>query len=172
MNVYTVHEPPGAEWARADRIERAERVRFVGDGFNWMAALFAPFVLLAHKLYIGLAIYAVALAAVVSLLLAVDAQPGVIALAVATIHLVTGFEFGELHRSQLDHDGWADLGLVSGRTPRECERRFFESWIHRQPMIAALPGQFEAAPAQAAATATTAQPVPRAVRPPWALWGR
>ena len=172
MMVFTAHEPPGAGLGLADRIDRAERVRFVGDGFNWMAALFAPFVLLAHKLYIGLAIYAVALAAIVSLLLAIDGSPAVIGLAVAALHLITGFEFGELERSQLDHDGWADLGLVSGRSLRACERRFFESWIHRQPMIAALPGQFEAAPAQVAATATTAQPVPRAVRPPWPLWGR
>ena len=39
MLTFTVHEPPNPP---ADRIERADKLVFVKDGFSWMAALFAP----------------------------------------------------------------------------------------------------------------------------------
>ena len=135
MKVYTVHEAPGAA---ADRIDRAQHVQFVPDNFNWQAALFGPFELLIHHLYVGLAIYLLASTAVLLFLLAVDAQPAVVLLAVTALHVIVGFEFGELKRQDYDHRGWVDLGLVSGRSLRECERRFFEAWLPRQPLITGL----------------------------------
>src|SRR6185312_8279144 len=48
MLTFTVHEQPNPP---ADRIDRAERLTFVRDGFSWTAALFAPVWLLAHRLW-------------------------------------------------------------------------------------------------------------------------
>ena len=48
MLTFTVHEPPDPP---ADRIDRAERLAFVRDGFSWSAALFTPVWLLAHRLW-------------------------------------------------------------------------------------------------------------------------
>ena len=44
MLTFTVHEPPNPP---ADRIDRAESLVFIKDGFSWIAALFAPLWLLA-----------------------------------------------------------------------------------------------------------------------------
>ena len=48
MPTFTVHEPPNPP---ADRIDRAERLVFVKDGFSWLAAVFGPVWLLAHRLW-------------------------------------------------------------------------------------------------------------------------
>ena len=48
MRTYTIHEQPDPA---ADRIDRAERLVFVKDGFSWAAALFAPIWLIVHRLW-------------------------------------------------------------------------------------------------------------------------
>jgi hypothetical protein len=151
MKVYTVHEPCGPDagpyrTAAADRVDRAETFRFVSDGFDWSAALFAPFVLLGHRMFAALALYAAALVAIVSILSAVGADGAWIALAIGALHVAVGFEFGELLRAKLDADGWAERGTVSGRTLAECERRFFQDWLPRQPLISGLRTASEVAP--------------------------
>ena len=153
MKVYTVHEPGSAADAAgaermlaADRVDRAEGFRFVSDGFNWNAALFAPFVLLGHGTFGGLAMYAAALVAIVALLSAAGADGAWIALAIAALHVIVGFEFGELLRAKLDAGGWAERGTVTGRSLADCERRFFESWLPKQPMITGLRSPGEPAP--------------------------
>ena len=135
MKAYTVHEQP---LPVGDRIDRAEALRFVSDGFDAGAALVAPFFLLAHKLYLGLGIYAVALAAILAVVTAAGLTPGAIALAVGALHVLTGFEVGELERTELDRNGWTDLGPVSGRSRADCERAFFARWLDRQPLIASI----------------------------------
>src|SRR2546423_14987770 len=48
MRTYTIHERPDPA---ADRVDRAEGLVFVKDGFAWAAALFAPIWLVAHRLW-------------------------------------------------------------------------------------------------------------------------
>ena len=48
MLTFTVHEPPNPP---ADRVDRAEGLVFIKDGFSWFAALFAPLWLLVHRLW-------------------------------------------------------------------------------------------------------------------------
>ena len=165
MKVYTVHEQPGAAASRIDRIDRAEHLQFLSDGFNWQAALFGPFELLIHKLYAGLAAYLLAIGAILALLSAIGAQPGVIALAAIAVHVIVGFEFGELKRKECDRNGWNDLGLVSGRSRIDCERRFFDRWLPRQPLIAGM-SPMEAAPVVQAGAASATKPA----APGWRDW--
>ena len=63
MLTFTVHEPPNPP---ADRVDRAEGLVFIKDGFAWFAALFAPLWLLMHRLWWALLGYVV-LAAVLQL---------------------------------------------------------------------------------------------------------
>ena len=143
MKVYTVHER-GAP--AADRAERAENLAFVSDGFHWLAAIFAPFTLVACNLWAGLAIYAAAVVAMIALMWAFGASAGWIVLALVALHLVVGFEFNELRRSTLDAQGWSNLGTVTGRTRDECERRFFENWLPGQPLLSGLRSPNDAPP--------------------------
>ncbi len=145
MKVYTVHEPQG-DLATADRIDRAEGFAFVADGFSWLTAALAPFVLAAKRLWTGLAIYIAALVAASAILWALGASPEWIALGVAALHVIFGFEVSEMHRAQLETNGWAMLGTVTGRSRAECERRFIQDWLPGQPLISGLRTGSAAAP--------------------------
>jgi hypothetical protein len=132
MLSFTVHEPPNPP---ADRVDRAEGLVFVKDGFSWLAFLFAPFWLLAHRLWWPLLGYAV-LAAAVQLLHLTPLDPRWVGLAGMGINLLVGLEASTLRRWTLDRKGWRSLGSVTGRSLAECERRFFEAWLPNEPIIA------------------------------------
>lgn len=142
MKTYTVHEPVLAVEAgnrgrpdMRDRVDRGDMLVFVPDGFNWTAALFAPLVLLANHIYRGLGVYVVVLATAATVLSLLGAAPGWIVLAAVALHLFVGFEYGELKRSQLDSNGWVSHGPITGRSLDECERRFYSTWLPRQPVM-------------------------------------
>ena len=164
MKVFTVHEQKNAA---GDRIDRAEHLTFVPDGFHWLAALFAPFMLFGAQLWVGLATYVVALAATCALLSAVGASPAWITLAVIALHVIVGFEYSELQRASLDARGWSTVGTVVGRTRNECERRFFEDWLSHQPMISGLRTSHQPAP-QSTDHPAIAAPTPTKSR--WRPW--
>ena len=48
MLTFTVHEPPDPP---ADRIDRAEKLVFIKDGFSWIAAVFGPLWMIFHRLW-------------------------------------------------------------------------------------------------------------------------
>jgi Protein of unknown function (DUF2628) len=104
MKIYTVHEPANAP---ADRIDRAEQLKFVGDAFDWQTLALPPLALLSHKLFGALIAYVAILAAVLGGLYALGANPGWMSLAYLAVNVVVAFEIGELRRSALDRQGWS-----------------------------------------------------------------
>jgi hypothetical protein len=132
MLTFTVHEPPDPP---ADRIERADRLLFVKDGFSWMAALFAPLWILMHRLWWALLGYVLAVAALHSLQFLGGFSESTTGLMTFALNLLVGFEADTLRRWALDRKGWHMLGSVSGRTVDECERRFFDGWLPSQPIL-------------------------------------
>ena len=132
MKTYTVHEPPSAP---ADRLDRAETVVFVKDGFSWSAALFTPFWALANGLWLILVVYLVVVTLVSFSFNAAGANGNVLMAINIALHLLIGLEASSLHRWHLARKGWHYLGSVSGRSIQDCERRFFEAWLPDQPMI-------------------------------------
>jgi uncharacterized protein DUF2628 len=143
MQRFTVHEPPDPP---ADRIDRAASLVFVKDGFSRSAAVFAPFWLLAHRLWWPLLGYVAAIAALQVLHFIPGVDPGWITLAILGLHLLIGFEADTLRRWKLDRANWRVLGSVSGRNAAECERRFYDEWLPSQPVIAPAPGPAPATP--------------------------
>jgi Protein of unknown function (DUF2628) len=135
MRYYTVHEPLDPP---ADRVDRAEKLVFVADGFDSWAAAFPPFALLGYKLYWAFAAYVLAIVVIVALLSAVGANPAFYGLLILALHSLIGYEMGEIRRVSLDQQGWSMIGPVSGRTLAECERRFLDQWLPGQPMITGL----------------------------------
>ena len=134
MRTYTIHEPPDPA---ADRVDRAEALVFVKDGFSWVAALFAPLWLLAHRLWWPLLGY-VAISGLFQLVqLMVTLDQRWLGLAALALNLLIGFEADTLRRWGLERRGWATVGTVSGKTEAECERRFFDAWLPTQPILAA-----------------------------------
>jgi len=137
MLTFTVHEPPNPP---ADRVDRAESLVFVKDGFSWPAALFGPLWLLAYRLWWPLLGYLVLSGGLqaVQWITALDRDWPTFA--TIALNVLIGLEAGALRVWGLDRRGWHNLGAVTGKTPAECERRFFEAWLPTQPVIASRPG--------------------------------
>jgi hypothetical protein len=132
MKVCTIHEPPAPA---ADRVDHADQLMFVRDGFSWGAALFAPFWMLAHRLWLVLLAYVAGTLALRFALVALGVDAGWIALVLLAINVALGFEAASLIRWTLERRGWKYLGAVAGRSIVECERRFFEAWLPHQPLV-------------------------------------
>jgi hypothetical protein len=132
---FTVHEradPP------SDRIDRGEMLVFIKEGFTLSAALFAPLWLLMHRLWWSLLGYALVVTALVlSRALGVLPNPWP-SLGVVAVHAFVGLEADAFYRAKLARRGWAMLGTVSGRAREDCERRFFDTWLPAQPILARL----------------------------------
>jgi uncharacterized protein DUF2628 len=123
--IYTVHTPPNVS---SDRLESAEQLVFVKDGFSWWAALVPPVWLLSKRMWLEFAIYLAATALIVwAFTSAGAADAGNAILLIAQI--VFGFEAGALYGAALERRGWRRVGTVSGRNAEDCERRFLEVWL-------------------------------------------
>jgi hypothetical protein len=143
LQSYTVHEsnPP-----HVDRVDRADALVFVKDGFLFQAALFAPFWLGAKQLWLALLCYVAAVLALLFVWLIFGWQLVTFLLAISALHVFIGFESDTLQRLHLDRNGWQMLGAVTGKDALDCERRFFDVWLPGQP-LSRVPG---APPASAA----------------------
>lgn len=135
VQVYTVHEPPVPA---ADRIDRAAELVFVKDGFSWGAALFSPIYFLVKGHWLGLAAYTLAATVLFSLVGVFELGEVWAGLVLPALNIFIGFESPSLERASLHWRGWREIGTVTGRNAHECERRFFEDWLERQPVISSL----------------------------------
>lgn len=140
MQTYTVHELPEGP---ADRVERAERLVFVKDGFSLMAAVLAPLWMLANRLWLALLIYVVALVGFEVLAWLAGLSQQVAGWIMLAAHLVIGLEADSIRRWSLARGGYRFVGSVTGRSWDDCERRFFETWLKDQPLFS--PGSLAAA---------------------------
>jgi Protein of unknown function (DUF2628) len=133
MQTYTVHEGPTPA---SDRVARAEALRFIKDGFAFPAFVAGPIWLLANKLWLG----AIGYVAVAALILAAHEWLGLAMLpAIAAgigLHLLIGFEADTIERANLEQQGWSSIGSVCGTSSLDCERRFIETWLPGQPILA------------------------------------
>src|SRR4051812_14080640 len=134
MRTYTIHERP---YPAADRVDRAEALVFVKDGFSWAAALFAPLWLIVHRLWWPLLGYVVLSAALQLPQLLFTFDQRWLGLAALALNVLVGFEADSLRRWALERRGWHTVGTVTGKTAAECERRFFDAWLPNQPILTA-----------------------------------
>lgn len=132
MMTYTVHEPPGAP---ADRIERAEALVFVRDGFSAFAAFLTPFWMLANRLWLALLGYLVAVMLLGALIGVLGVGQDIAGALMFAGHMIVGFEADAIRRWSLGRQGYSMIGSVNGRTTDDCERRFFETWLKDQPFL-------------------------------------
>ena len=148
--VFTIHEPPNPP---ADRVDRAEAMVFVEDGFSWGVALFAPLWLAIQQLGLALGAYLLVACAIIAGFYVTGINEAWTGSALVALNVWIGFEASEIKRQTLAAGGWADAGTVSGRNLAECERRFFDNWLAGQPLIARSNGDREL-PAGVFATAS------------------
>ncbi len=124
--VYTIHEAPTPP---VDRIDRAEALEFVPDGFTWSAVVFPPLFLITHRMWAELLAYLAAVIVGLSALTILGVSPALTLVLLAAGHIWLAYEAVELRRQAMQRAGWQTLGSVSGRNLAECERRFFDMWL-------------------------------------------
>jgi hypothetical protein len=151
---YSIHEPPHTA---ADRVERAEAVEFVKDGFEFQAFVLPPVWMATRGIWLGTFAYVAAAAVIFGGAAWIGLSPLWPSLALLAIHLVAGAEADELHRSHLEAQGWTTVGHVTGTGALDCERRFYDQWLPSAPMTRV--------PEPASPTAATTRPA-AAPRPP------
>ena len=125
MVIFNVHEPPNVS---GNRLQSAEQLVFVKDGYTWLAALVPPLWLLWKRMWLEFAIYAGVTGLLVWLLASAGATNVSNAL-LLIIQIVFGFEAGALYSASLERRGWRLVGTVSGRNAEDAERRFLEAWL-------------------------------------------
>ena len=126
----TVHEPPNVS---ANRLESAEQLVFVKDGYTWLAALVPPLWLLWKRMWLELAIYRRRHAACSSGLLdrARRHEPRQRAAADRPDRVRLRGRRALQRRARAPR--LAPVGTVSRPQRRGCERRFLESWLPSAP---------------------------------------
>lgn len=130
MKTFTVHEPPSPS---TDRIEHADQLEFVKDGFSRLTAIFPPLGFAANGLWLAIAGYVAAVLLLVGLGKLIGASDDVVGPFLLALHIYLGLELHTIKSWWLDRNGWRTLGSVSGKDLEECERRFFENWTPDQP---------------------------------------
>ena len=142
---YTVHEQPEPP---ADREERAERLKFIREGFSLFAFILPPIWMLANRLWLVLIGYLLILGALHGVITLLDIPDHWRYYVTMALNLLVGFEADSLERWSLDRRSWRMVGAVSGANYDECERRFFEGWVPAVAMVTPSnfdkPGAFEA----------------------------
>ena len=131
MPVYTVHAP-GAGGAD---LRSTDRFVFVRDGFHFWAALFGPLWLIAHRLWLALIGWIIAVIALELVLARLGAGSAAIVFAEAIVALLLGFEAASLRRWTLSRRKWRQLDIVVADDEESAERRFFDRWTARNRIV-------------------------------------
>lgn len=151
MKSFTVHLPPSPP---AERLDRAESLVFVKDGFSLFALIVAPIWMLANRLWLVLFIYIVVFAALQLSFSAFGLTEQVTSLIFFGLNLLVAFEADTLRRWTLERRGYTLIGTVTGDSYDVCQRRFFETWLPTVPAFEAaeMAPSFQADPFAATST--------------------
>jgi hypothetical protein len=131
--IYTVHEP--ADGA-------AEKAVLIKEGFSRAAFFAGPFWLMAHRMWLVLAGYLVALLLLSIVLLVVPGGARVAGIVLVLASSWFALEANQLRRWTLGRRGYRQVASVTGRTEDECEHRYFASQTSR-PRDAMAPAHSE-----------------------------
>lgn len=108
-------------------MQSAERVVFVRESFSVLGLLFAPLVLLRHRLWLATSIYMV-LSFLFAMLTWLGVPEAVESSVMLGLHLLVALELPTLRISKLRRLGYAEAGVVVAGSRDQAERRFFTSW--------------------------------------------
>lgn len=125
MVTFDIYEPPNAS---ANRLESAEQLLFVKDGFSWFAAFLPAVWLLWKRMWLELVLFVAGAGLIVWAFTAAGASDAGNAI-VLIAQIILGFEAGTLYGAALERRGYKFVGTVSGRSAEDCERRFLEVWL-------------------------------------------
>lgn len=125
MAVWTVFSRPSADDAEDDR-----GIVFVKEAFSFATLLFAPVVLLWHRLWLAFAAYVAVWALMAACVALFDLDPDVAFAVTFGFAVLLAFELPGLRMRKLARLGFAEEGSVVARNRAEAELRYFEGTWH------------------------------------------
>ncbi|MEL6290852.1 MAG: DUF2628 domain-containing protein [Pseudomonadota bacterium] len=132
MKSFTIHERPDP---KPDRLDRAEDLVFVKDGFTLFAFIAPPVWMIANRLWLVLFGYLAVYAALEVMIYAFGWTPQMRGPVILGLSLLVGFEADSLRRWTLEQRRWNLVGTVTGESEAVCHRRFFEAWTPTTPRV-------------------------------------
>lgn len=126
MPTYTVHAPPG-DLTRT--IETADELILVKESFSFFAFAFPPLWMIVKRTWIPLLIYLAVVAAIQSIVMALELGSEFRNVSIFLLSLWFGFEANTIRRWSLNRKGWMMLSVVTGRNEEECEQKVMQWWI-------------------------------------------
>ncbi|MGH1352730.1 MAG: DUF2628 domain-containing protein [Methyloligellaceae bacterium] len=135
MKYYTVHQPPVPQ---QDRLDQADELIFVKDGFAWLAFYLPPVWMLINRLWLEFVVYIIAIIGWVQFSASLGMEEPFTTLSAIVISLALGFEGNNLIRWKLNRQDYRQLGTVSGVSQDECELKFFTYWSPKSNDMSAL----------------------------------
>jgi hypothetical protein len=130
MVTYTVHEMmPPPQTLR----DRAEKIRFVREGWSWPALVFGLPWLLVRGLWLEFLVIFGGAVVVGSVLAALTGSTDAAAWPVFGLGILLALEIHNLERWKLEQRGYQMVSIVTGRNFDEAERRFFYIWSPSTP---------------------------------------
>ncbi|MTI17859.1 DUF2628 domain-containing protein [Rhodobacteraceae bacterium RKSG542] len=126
MAVYLVLSPPEAS-GDLRSYEQAAALRFVRDGFYWLALFFPLLWLLFNRMWLVFLGYLAAYGVVAAL--SAGFGPTLSWIILALFSILFAWEAGALKGWTLQKRGWQVVGLVNAANLTEAETRFFERAI-------------------------------------------
>jgi hypothetical protein len=118
MKLYTAHRPLGSS---------RDRTVFVKEGFSWPAFLFPLIWLIVKRLWLALALYILAVAAIsAAATSAADLPSGPVIALILALNLILGFEANDLRRRALRRRGYSEEGPVLGENLLHAETKYFQ----------------------------------------------
>jgi len=152
---YTVYERGNSG---SDIATRADAIRFVREGFAWLALFFPLLWMMFHCMWVVLLAYVIVITALQGLL-ALGGLTEVIAGWLALgISVLFAFQANDLRRWTLARKGYVFAGIVTGRNRAECETRFFDGWLANQEQPVSPGSQQPAAGPHEANPSTSTRP--------------
>jgi hypothetical protein len=128
MTIFTVHVPRDP----VESLVLAERIRFVPEGFSWGAFIFGPLWLAWNRLWLGLALWIVAIG-LVSALGALWLRPTSVFGLMLLIAYLFGLEGNGLLAAALRHRGLVLSDVVAAKGYEAAEWGYFRRAAQPQP---------------------------------------
>ena len=130
MPVYTVYAPSADE---ADL--RTAKIAFVRDGFHVWAMLLSPLWLLWHRLWLVLIGWFILTGGLDVIQIRLGQGWTALFFVKLVVALLMGMEAATLRGWTLSRRKWRQLDIVVADNEEAAERRFFERWTQRGPII-------------------------------------
>lgn len=119
MKIYTVH-------VRRHGLDPDRDLELVPEGFSGWAFIFSALWLLYHRLWLAAVIVIAVYVAIGGVVFWFGANEPAVLIADIVVAIVLGMVGNDIRRAKLEHAGFVEEGIATGRNRDEAEQRYLD----------------------------------------------